>query len=151
MPLRDALLVVLHLMKGKASNQFSWNLHLFLYYMWLSDCIPIHDLKFTPTRYGPWCHKIIKEINKLEQQDYISRAWSDIMYHDELDDLIAGEFTEPVGYYATEKARTYTESLYNKHAIKSNRINQATLHMEDNIPFLMEAVYHNFPEMIRSK
>jgi len=151
MPLRDVLLVILHLMEGGISNQFSWNLHLFLYYMWYSDCLPTHDLKFTITRYGPWCHKILKEIDKLEDLHYISSKWSIYMHHNEIDDLITNEFVEPVGYYITEAGRKRVDYLYNKYTIKDDVIKTASLFMEDDIPYLIETVHDSFPEMIRSK
>lgn len=82
MSLGEAILFVLYHMQGRATSQYVINTRLFFYYMWLSDVVGIHPLKFIPSMYGPICTKMSKTLSSLEEDEYISTAYSDIMYSD---------------------------------------------------------------------
>ncbi len=155
LPLSEALLVVLYLMGGKIRTQFTWNLQLFLCYMWLSDKIPMRPYKFVATPFGAWCPKIKKEIDYLEEKELISCAFTAIEYIDDLDKLINEDF------FDTTKVFTFTDlgrhrlqdiiRLY-KLDIDAFPINNILYMVPDaDIPFLLETIKDRYPELIKKK
>lgn len=155
MSLQNALLIVLYLNEGKARTQFIWNLLLFFAYMELSDTVPMNPIKFTSTKFGPWCHKIPMILSALETKGLIATPPWDLE-DDGFDDDIAKEYIEPKYYILTDNGRKVISLLLDTYHIdlQAQEIDcfreQLQLFICDTV-FLIEIVKELYPDMIRSK
>jgi hypothetical protein len=154
MPLSLAMLVVLSIC-GKMRTQFLWNLNMFFVYMWLSREIPLHDIKFASTKYGPFCNRIKKVIKYLEEHDYVSSHYTPYMYQDDLDILINDTFfEESLVYVLTDEGEKYAKKiakLYHIDLTNPKIRNTLNIDFYDDTAFLLEAVRINYPSMIIGK
>jgi hypothetical protein len=154
MELAEALLISLYITGGASRAQYNWNLILFFIHMFLSDTIPTRPYKFVATPFGPWCHKVKKEIEYLESKEYITRVYNDLAYRTEIDELITEEFfDEVISYRITEKGRKHVEHIAKTYTIdiSSYNIELFLCMFEQDIDYLIELVKHNFPDMIKLK
>ena len=153
--LGEALLVVLYLMKGKITTQFEWNLRVFLVSMWCSKEVPMRAYKFVATPYGAWCYKIKKEIQYLEENNYISNWLSAVEYCPEIDMMINNTFFEKaITYNITEKGEKHVKHIAKvyKFDLENPRL-KTKLYLTDtmDIPYIIHILKIQFPKLVKRK
>lgn len=148
MSLGEAILFVLYHMQGRATSQYVINTRLFFYYMWLSDVVDIHPLKFVPSMYGPICTRLNKTLITLEENECISTRYSDIMYSDEFDASIDEDiFGDHKSFLLMNKGDTYARDIKVSDKHRLYCVNQ---YLGDDVLTLWETVKLTHPEQIRS-
>jgi hypothetical protein len=155
MKLFEALLITLYVMNSKVSTQFTWNLQLFLVYMWCSDVIKMRPFKFVATPFGAWCHRVIKEIDYLEDKGYISSSYSDLCYIAEIDKLINEDFFDTTtSYWLTDAGEKYVKKICTFYKIDLTKIDFSSMFFmldDAEIPFIISVIREHFPEMVKRR
>jgi len=153
MRLTEALMVTLYLLKGKVRTQFSWNLYMFLIYMWCTDEIKIRPLKYVPTHFGPWCPKIQKTIQDLHDRGHISSDYSDLEYVPEIDNDFNEEFfDENIAFMITSKGEKYVEKIADVYEIDLTlpKFYRIFNYIEEvDVPFLVSVIKEQYPKMVK--